>query len=169
MGQDYFPSPHAGCAGEQINYAAQHNDSPIQHWKGVAFAKDSRGWSGAVYVARRPDLFQLCPGRKTFSPVRLDSLDIHRGRWKTGGLHFHVGYGELGEGGVLSQEQGVLYYFGTTRTRHLLMRACGDLKFIIWQTNNESQDCPNEAKVEARLIRGAPYPSIPSTASNFFC
>lgn len=31
--------------------------------------------------------------------------------------------GELGEGGVLSQEQGVLYYFGNTRTRHLLMRA----------------------------------------------
>lgn len=29
LGSDYFPSPHAGCAGEQINYAAQHNVLPI--------------------------------------------------------------------------------------------------------------------------------------------
>lgn len=39
LGSDYFPSPHAGSAGEQINYAAQHNVSLIQHWKGV-------GWQG---------------------------------------------------------------------------------------------------------------------------
>lgn len=34
LGSDYFPSPHAGCAGEQINYAAQHNVSPIQRATG---------------------------------------------------------------------------------------------------------------------------------------
>lgn len=45
-------------------------------------------------MARRPDLFQLCPGKKTFSPVGLDSLDIHRGQWKTGGLRYHIGVGE---------------------------------------------------------------------------
>ena len=44
-------------------------------------------------MARRPDLFQLCPGKKTFSPVSPDSLEIHRGRWKTGGLQHHVGVG----------------------------------------------------------------------------
>lgn len=35
--------------------------------------------------------------RKTFGPVSLDSLDIHRGRWKTGGLQYHVGVGGSSE------------------------------------------------------------------------
>lgn len=71
-------------------------------------------------MARRPDLFQLCPGKETFSPVGLDSLDIHRGRWKTGGLHSVLELGEFGGGeGVMSQEQGVLYYFGTARMWYL--------------------------------------------------
>lgn len=69
-------------------------------------------------VARRPDLFQLCPGKKTFSPVSLDSLDIHRERWKTGGLRYHSGVGGesgeagmRGEEGVMSQERCVLILF----------------------------------------------------------
>lgn len=70
-------------------------------------------------MARRPDLFQLCPGKKTFSPVGLDSLDIHRGQWKTGGLLYRVRAGGALREGVMSQEHGVLYYFGTTRTWHL--------------------------------------------------
>lgn len=44
-------------------------------------------------MARRPDLFQLCPGKKTLSPVSLDSLDIHRRQRKTGGLQYHVEVG----------------------------------------------------------------------------
>lgn len=68
-----------------------------------------RGWSGAVYVARRPDLFQLCPGKKIFSPVSLDSLDIHRGPWKIGELQYHVVVGGM------NKEHGVLYYFGRAR------------------------------------------------------
>lgn len=63
-----------------------------------------------MYVARRPDLFQLCPGKKIFSPVSLDSLDIHRGPWKIGGLQYHV---VVGEG--VNKEHGVLYYFGRAR------------------------------------------------------
>lgn len=50
-------------------------------------------WSGAVYVAWRPDLLQLCPGKETLSPVWLDSLDIRRRQWKTGTLQNHVGGG----------------------------------------------------------------------------
>lgn len=30
-GSDYFLSPHAGCAGELINYAAEHNNWSIPH------------------------------------------------------------------------------------------------------------------------------------------
>lgn len=62
-----------------------------------------------MYVARRPDLFQLCPGKKIFSPVSLDSLDIHRGAWKIGGLQYHVVVGGM------NKEHGVLYYFGRAR------------------------------------------------------
>lgn len=78
-------------------------------------------WRGAVYVAWRPDPFQLCPGTKTISPVRLDSLDICRGRWKTGTLQHRVGGGgggPAGGGAVMSQEQGAFYYFRSTRTWH---------------------------------------------------
>lgn len=105
-------------------------------------------------MARRPDLFQLCPGKKTFSPVSLDSLDIHRGRWKTGDCSTMLELGKLGGGeGVMSQEQGVLYYFGTARTWHLpcsmsktkrrlVARASclcwpAVIKFIIWQVCQE--------------------------------
>lgn len=39
LGSDYFPSPHAGFAGEQINYVPQHNALPIQMggWRGVGW------------------------------------------------------------------------------------------------------------------------------------
>lgn len=80
-----------------------------------------RAWSGAVYVARRPDVFQLCSGKNTFNPVRLDSLDICRGQWKTGRLQYNFGnqVGCRRKAGVMSQEQGGLHYFGTKRTWHL--------------------------------------------------
>lgn len=67
-----------------------------------------------MYVARRPDLFQLCPGKKIFSPVSLDSLDIHRGPWKIGGLLYHIGV-EGRESGGENKEHGVLFYFGRAR------------------------------------------------------
>lgn len=44
LGSDYFPSPHAGCARQQINYAAQHNARPIQHATGrVKIGRGDRG------------------------------------------------------------------------------------------------------------------------------
>lgn len=30
LGSDYLPGPHAGLAGEQIKYAAQHSALPVQ-------------------------------------------------------------------------------------------------------------------------------------------
>lgn len=77
-----------------------------------------RAWSGAVYVARRPDVFQLCSGKNTSNPGRPDSLDICRGQWKTGKLQYNFGnqVGCRRRARVMSQEQGGLHYFGTTRT-----------------------------------------------------
>lgn len=70
-------------------------------------------------MAWRPDLFQLCPGKKIFSPVSLNSLDIHRGGGKLERRRTMLETrGSLAGGGpgVISQEQGGLYYFRTART-----------------------------------------------------
>lgn len=45
-------------------------------------------------MARRPDLFQLWPGKKMLILVSIDSLDIHRGREGIGGLQHCVGVAE---------------------------------------------------------------------------
>lgn len=52
LGSDYFPSPHAGYAGEQINYAAQHNVSFIQNWKAVASirSRSEAEFAGAFWL-----------------------------------------------------------------------------------------------------------------------
>ncbi|KAI4825094.1 hypothetical protein KUCAC02_020792, partial [Chaenocephalus aceratus] len=82
--------------------------------------QDERGWSGAVYVARRPDLFQLCPGKKNVQPSQPRQLGYSQGAMeKLEGCSTMLELRELCGGGVMSQEQGVLYYFGTTRTWHL--------------------------------------------------
>lgn len=78
-----------------------------------------RGWSGAVYVARRPDLFQLCPGKKIFSPVSLDSLEIYRGPWKIGGLQYHVWVG-VGGGWI----RNMVFY--------IILVQRGDGLFCVW-------------------------------------
>lgn len=81
-------------------------------------------------MARRPDLFQLCPGKKTFSPVSLDSLDIHRGRWKTGGLQYRVGVG-----GVL-RRRGRGNESGTRR--FILFWYCKDMAFAVFDEQNQT-------------------------------
>lgn len=98
-------------------------------------------------MARRPDLFQLCPGKKTFSPVGLDSLDIHRGQRKTGGLRYHMGGGSLGrrgfgEGGVMSQERCVL----------ILFWYCKDMAFAAL-TSKKSKICISRENTVSELAR----------------
>lgn len=71
-------------------------------------------------MARRPDLFQLCPGKKNVQPSQPRQLGYSQGAMeKLEGCGTTLELGELGGGAVMSQEQGVLYYFGTGRTWHL--------------------------------------------------
>lgn len=100
---------------------------------------------------RGPDLFQPCPGKKMFSPVGLDSLDIHRGAVENWVAAVGVGGAMRRVWRVMRQERGtdMAYYFGKASTWHLLclmskikpgtsMRAlcvCWPvvISFILWQ------------------------------------
>lgn len=82
-------------------------------------------------MARRPDLFQLCPGKKTFSPVSLDSLDIHRGQWKSGGLQHSVGVGGARRRRGRGDESGTRCF--------ILFRYRKDMAFAVFDEQNQTQ------------------------------